>query len=124
MILEIPIRYTLSGTFYGIRKTFSVVGQRHAKVGYYAHFSGKMYGKLGKIGQKLPFFSLKKAFNLAPDHCWNLTFGQVVPFYGLYKRYLGFFLILNFWSIFGVHPMKKGRFFHNFPIFSCSGPQI
>ena len=116
--------YTLSGTFYGIKKTFSVVEQRHAKVGHYAHFSAKMYGKIRENRPKIAFFSLKKAFNLAPDHFQNPIFGQIVSLYGLYKRYLGFCLILNFWSIFGVRPMKKGLFFHKFPIFSCSGPQI
>ena len=80
------------------KKTFLVVGQRYAEVGYYAHFSGKMYGKIRENRPKIAFFSLKKAFNLAPDHFQNPIFGQVVPLYGLYKRWisLNFEILVHF----------------------------
>ena len=48
--------YVLSETFYGIKKAFSIVMQWRDKVGTYAHFFRKMYGKISK---KNDFFNLK-----------------------------------------------------------------
>ena len=52
--------YVLSETFYGIKKAFSIVVQWRDKVGNYAHFFRKMYGKV--IIKNLDFFYLKKLF--------------------------------------------------------------
>ena len=56
----------------------------------------KMYGKIAEKLSFLFFKNWQKRFNLAPVHFQNPIFGQVVLFGGLYKRYLGFFTILDF----------------------------
>ena len=113
-------RYALSGTFYGIEKACSVAMQWCVKVDTYAHFCRKMYGKMKENQLKFRLFCPKNAFILAPDHFWNPFFGIVVPFHGLYKRYLGFFAILNFWPISGAGKVKKLTFFGKMSIFWLS----
>ena len=60
--------YVLSETFYGIKKAFSIVVQSRDKVGTYAHFFRKMYGKMKENQLKIRLFCPKNAFILAPDH--------------------------------------------------------
>ena len=94
--------YVLPETFYGIKKAFSVVMQWRDKVGTYAHFFRKMYGKISK---NFDFF-LRKKFFLAPDNFLSPTFGMVVPSNESYKRYLGIFEIEIF-ALFGDIEVEK-----------------
>ena len=57
--------YVLSETFYGIKKNCLVVMQWRDKVGTYAHFFRKMYGKISK---NFDFFLPENVIFLAPDH--------------------------------------------------------
>ena len=81
MILEIPIIH-FQELFTELRKLSRLLNSDMPKLATTRTFQRKCMEKLGKIGQKLPFFSLKKAFNLAPDHFQNPIFGQIVSLHG------------------------------------------
>ena len=69
-----------------------------------------------------PTISQNSLFS-APNQFLDPIFGQVVAFYGLYKRYLGIFEILRFSAIFSpIKTQKMGKIAKNRD-FWTSGPQ-